>query len=63
MNNHDIPVAFMTGRLPYGSNGRNNFRFKGDVLYSYDDVIAVKNWRGLSRRSSGWCRNTSRCLT
>ncbi len=60
MNNHDIPVAFVTGRLPYASNGRNNFRFKGNVLYSYDDVIAVKDRRGLLVNSDTFTATSSR---
>lgn len=41
MNNHEIPVQFLARKTPAASNGRGNFKFKGDVLYSYDDVIAV----------------------
>ena len=42
MNNHSIPQAFLDGRITTGSNGRGNFRFKGDTLWSYDDIVAVK---------------------
>lgn len=40
MNNHDIPHFFLDQRLPYGSNGRGNFKFKENILVSYDNVIA-----------------------
>jgi hypothetical protein len=60
MNNHDIPEAFLAGRYPYGSNGRNNFRFKGPVLYSYDDVIAVKSDGKLMVNSDTFTATSSR---
>lgn len=60
MNNHDIPHAYLSGKLPYGSNGRNNFRFKGDVLYSYDDVVAVKHDGKLLVNSDSFTATSSR---
>lgn len=60
MNNHDIPSLYLAGKLPYASNGRNNFRFKGPVLYSYDDVIAIKHDLGLLVNSDTFTATSSR---
>lgn len=40
MNNVDIPILFMARRIPTGSNGRGNFKFKNETLFSYDDIVA-----------------------
>lgn len=41
MNNLDIPVLFVARRIKEARNGRGNFRFRGDILYSFDDVVAM----------------------